>query len=140
MAPLGDPTAVANFRVAAAAAGLPLGSVRHVKPPKPKRHHASKKKYQRRLDHWRSTPPKLVIHGTPLRILGPSTTVVGQVPGPIVVTTGTPYALSQTSAAVRLAVWGDAPGPMAALVAVLQGKAEATGRLPVEVSGVRQGC
>jgi beta-N-acetylhexosaminidase len=140
VAPLGDATAVANFRIAAAAAGLPLGSVRHVKPPRPKRHHGSKKKYQRRLDRWRNTPPELVIHGTPIQLLGPSTVVVGRVRGPIVVTTGTPYALAQTSASVRLAAWGNAPGPMAALVAVLQGESRATGRLPVEVDGVRRGC
>jgi hypothetical protein len=60
--------------------------------------------------------------------------------GPLVVTTGTPYPLAQTGAGVRLAAWGNAPGPMGALVAVLQGRAKATGQLPVEVPGVRQGC
>jgi beta-N-acetylhexosaminidase len=138
--PIGDATAAANFRIAAEAAGLPLGSVEHVKAPKPKRHHASKKKYQRRLDRWRDTPPTVVIHGTPIRLLGPSAVVVGRVAGPVVVTTGTPYPLGQTSARIRLAAWGNAPGPMQALVAVLQGRAKASGRLPVEVAGVRRGC
>jgi beta-N-acetylhexosaminidase len=138
--PIGDPTAVANFRIAAAAAGMPLGTVHYVQAPKPKRHHLAKKKYKRRLERWRHTPPRVVIHGTPVQLLGPGDVVVGEVPGPIVVTTGTPYPLARTSAGVRLAAWGNSPGPMAALVAVLQGRAKATGRLPVPVDGVRKGC
>lgn len=140
VAPIGDPTAVANFRVAAAAAGMPLGSVRHVKDPKPKRHHLPRKKYRRKLERWRETPPRLVIHGTPVQLLGPGAVVVGRLRGPVVVTTGTPYPLAQTGAGVRLAAWGNAPGPMTALVAVLQGRARATGQLPVRVEGVRRGC
>jgi beta-N-acetylhexosaminidase len=140
VAPLGDATAVANFRVAAAAAGMPLGSVRRIKGPRPKRHHLPRKKYERRLERWRATPPRVVIHGTPVRLLGPGAVVVGRVRGPIVVTTGTPYPLAQTRARVRLAAWGNAPGPMTALVAVLQGRAKATGHLPVQVEGVRKGC
>ena len=140
VAPLGDPSAVANFRVAAVAAGMSLGSVRYVKDPKPRRHHLPKKKYQRRLERWRDTPPRIVIRGTPVELLGPSDVVVGPVNGPVVVTTGAPYPLAQTTAGVRLAAWGNSPGPMAALVAVLQGRAKATGRLPVPVDGVRRGC
>lgn len=140
VAPIGDPTAVANFRIAAEAAGLPLGSVHRVKDPRPERHHLPKRKYRRRLERWRDTPPRVVIRGTPIRLLGPSAVVVGRVSGPVVVTTGTPYPLAQTSAGVRLAAWGNAPGPMSALVAVLQGRAKATGQLPVPVAGVRKGC
>lgn len=140
VAPLGDPTAVANFRIAAQAAGMPLGSVRYVKAPRPRRGHLSRKKYRRRLQRWRETPPRVIIQGTPVRLLGPAEVVIGSIGEPIVVATGTPYALAQSAAPVRLAAWGNAPGPMAALVAVLQGKAEAPGQLPVTVPGLRRGC
>ncbi|MGD8200789.1 glycoside hydrolase family 3 protein [Ornithinimicrobium sp. W1679] len=53
----------------------------------------------------------------------------------------TPYLLASTGAATKVALYGDTPGAMDALVAVLTGEAEAPGRLPVEVDGVeRQGC
>ncbi|MGC5583579.1 glycoside hydrolase family 3 protein [Ornithinimicrobium sp. W1665] len=53
----------------------------------------------------------------------------------------TPYLLASTGAATKVALYGDTPGAMDALVAVLTGEAEAPGRLPVEVEGLeRQGC
>ena len=60
----------------------------------------------------------------------------------VVVTTDTPYALGRSSARVaRIAMYGDTPGAMRALVDVLLGKARAPGRLPVPVPGVsRNGC
>lgn len=60
----------------------------------------------------------------------------------VVVTTDTPYALGSSSARVaRIALYGDTPGAMRALVDVLLGNARATGKLPVPVPGVpRRGC
>lgn len=60
----------------------------------------------------------------------------------VVVTTDTPYPLGSSRAPVaRIAMYGDTPGAMRALVQVLLGKARATGRLPVPVPGVeRAGC
>lgn len=60
----------------------------------------------------------------------------------IVVATDTPYALGRSSARVaKVAMYGDTPGAMRALVDVLTGKARAPGRLPVAVEGVqRRGC
>ncbi|HSE10923.1 MAG TPA: glycoside hydrolase family 3 N-terminal domain-containing protein [Nocardioidaceae bacterium] len=60
----------------------------------------------------------------------------------VVVTMDTPYALRSSRARVaKIAMYGDTPGAMRALVRVLQGKARATGRLPVPVRGVqRSGC
>jgi len=60
----------------------------------------------------------------------------------VVVTTDTPYALGSSRARVaRIAMYGDTPGAMRALVQVLLGKARAPGRLPVPVPGVeRSGC
>jgi beta-N-acetylhexosaminidase len=60
----------------------------------------------------------------------------------VVVTLDTPYALGRSSARVaKVAMYGDTPGAMRALVDVLVGKARAPGRLPVPVGGVqRTGC
>jgi beta-N-acetylhexosaminidase len=60
----------------------------------------------------------------------------------VVVTLDTPYALGRSSARLaKVAMYGDTPGAMRALVNVLVGKARAPGRLPVPVSGVqRNGC
>lgn len=62
--------------------------------------------------------------------------------GDIVVTTDTPYALvDSTASAAKIALYGDTPQAMKALVAVLQGKARVPGQLPVPVDGVaRDGC
>ncbi len=58
------------------------------------------------------------------------------------VSTDTPYSLGRSSARVaKVAMYGDTPGAMRALVAVLTGEAHAPGRLPVAVEGVqRRGC
>jgi len=59
----------------------------------------------------------------------------------VVVTTDTPYALGTSSARVKIAMYGDTPGAMRALVDVLLGKARAPGTLPVPVRGTaRRGC
>ena len=62
--------------------------------------------------------------------------------GDVVVTTDTPYALGDSQATTaKIALYGDTPGAMRALVAVLTGKHHAPGRLPVAVDGVRRpGC
>jgi beta-N-acetylhexosaminidase len=60
----------------------------------------------------------------------------------IVVSLDTPYVLGGSRAGTaRLALFGDTPAAMRALVDVLLGRAGAPGRLPVPVSGVpRAGC
>lgn len=62
--------------------------------------------------------------------------------GDIVVTTDTPYALGDSQATTaKIALYGDTPGAMRALVDVLTGKRRAPGRLPVAVGGgSRTGC
>ena len=60
----------------------------------------------------------------------------------VVVSLDTPYVLGSSRArAAKIAMYGDTPGAMRALVQVLLGKARATGHLPVPVPGVqRSGC
>ncbi len=60
----------------------------------------------------------------------------------VVVSMDTPYVLGASRAGkAKIALYGDTPGAMRALVDVLVGKAKAPGRLPVPVSGVaRTGC
>jgi beta-N-acetylhexosaminidase len=62
--------------------------------------------------------------------------------GDVVVTTDTPYALADSYATTaRIALYGDTPEAMRALVEVLTGERRAPGRLPVPVDGVaRRGC
>lgn len=130
--PIGSPVAVANFRAAAASAGMALGRITYEKPPKPPRR---KKKQLRR---WRRIEPTAVFQGTPLAFTGING---GATSAPVVVATDVPYVLGQVGAGVRLATYGETPGAMAALVDVLTGKAAAPGRLPVEVPGLtRRGC
>ena len=65
----------------------------------------------------------------------------GPVSGDVAVAVDTPYVLGSSDAPVRIATYGDTPGAMRALVAELQGRATAPGRLPVEVRGLpRRGC
>lgn len=135
--PLGSSGAVGAFRSAASAAGMELGSVTYVKPPKPERT-GNKKKDRRRLQQWRRTEPRRVVDGTPVHLLGPGDR--GPADG-IVVATDRPTALAGSTARVRLATYGSGPGAMRALVDVLLGRADAPGRLPVEVAGAeRRGC
>ena len=129
--PFGDPVAVASFRAAAAEAGLALGRVDYRKPPKPQ----GKKKIRR----WRRLEPTPVFHGVPVGLAGYRDPV--PTGADVLVATDTPYILGRSSAAIRVATFGDTPGAMAALVAVLQGRRRAPGRLPVDVAGVsRLGC
>jgi beta-N-acetylhexosaminidase len=62
--------------------------------------------------------------------------------GDIVVSTDTPYVLGRSDATTaRIALYGDTPEAMRALVDVLTGDRSAPGRLPVPVEGVvRDGC
>jgi len=77
--------------------------------------------------------------GTTVRLVG-----YGGAPAKadVVVATDTPYVLGRSRArTARLATYGDTPGAMTALVAVLLGRGHAPGRLPVHVAGVpRAGC
>ncbi len=136
--PFGDPAAVASFREAAAEAGLALGHVDLVKPPRPElRKKWSKKRKRRVIEQWQAIEPRPVLRGTRVDLVGRG----GPVPASdYVVAVDTPYLLGRTAAAVRVATYGAGPGPMRALVAFWLGRAPAPGRLPVEVPGVRRGC
>ncbi len=135
--PMGDPAAVAAFRSAARAAGLPLGEVRLVRPPRPERT-GRPARDRARLRAWRMAEPRRVVDGTAVHLLGPGD------PAPatgVVVATDRPYVLGTTRARTRLATYGAGRASMAALVAVLLGRQRAPGQLPVPVTGVpRQGC
>ena len=136
--PFGDPDAVASFRVAAQEAGLALGRVDHVKPPRPEiKKKWSKKRKQRVLRRWRAIEPRPVLRGTRIDLVGAGDPVP---PSDYVVAVDTPYVLGRTGAAVRVATYGDGLGPMRALVAFWLGRAPAPGHLPVDVPGVRRGC
>ncbi len=60
----------------------------------------------------------------------------------VVISTDAPYVLgASTAGTAKIALYGDTPGAMRALMPVLLGKARAPGRLPVRVAGVaRTGC
>ena len=135
--PLGDPGAVATFRAAARAAGLSLGEVRLVRPPRPEPT-GERRRDRARLRAWRAAEPRQVVDGTPVHLLGPGD------PAPasgVVVATDRPYVLGTTGASTRLATYGAGRASMAALVAVLLGRQPAPGQLPVPVAGVpRVGC
>ncbi|GAA5161776.1 glycoside hydrolase family 3 protein [Ornithinimicrobium tianjinense] len=77
--------------------------------------------------------------GTTVELLG-----LGQEPrggADITVAMDTPYVLGRSDAPTRIALYGDTPGAMVALVRVLTGEVAAPGRLPVAVRGVeRDGC
>jgi beta-N-acetylhexosaminidase len=151
--PVGNATAVANFRVAAQAAGLPLGHVDQVKPPRPggaparpprkakpkvkRAYRQALAQHRRELARWRRTPPKVVYRGTPVALVGADDPVPS---ASYVVAVDAPYVLGRTDAGIRIATYGDTVGAMSALVAFLQGRAPAPGRLPVPVAGVRRGC
>ncbi|MEV7428934.1 glycoside hydrolase family 3 protein [Nocardioides sp. NPDC092400] len=135
--PLGDDGAVAAFRTAASAAGMELGHVTYVKPPRPQRT-GDRKRDRRRLAAWRRIEPRMVVHGTPVHLVGPGGTAPDD---GIVVATDRPWVLGTSAAGVRIATYGETPGAMGALVDVLRGEASAPGRLPVPVVGVeRRGC
>jgi beta-N-acetylhexosaminidase len=136
--PFGDPSAVASFRTAAAEAGLALGHVDYVKPPRPELGRKwSKKRKQRVLRRWRAIEPHPVLRGTRVDLVGAGDPVPTS---DYVVAVDTPYVLGRPGASVRVATYGDGPGPMRALVAFWLGRAPAPGHLPVDVPGVRRGC
>lgn len=59
----------------------------------------------------------------------------------VVVSMDTPYVLGRSRARTKIALYGDTPGAMGALVEVLLGRRPAPGHLPVPVAGVRRtGC
>lgn len=135
--PLGDAAAVAAFRAAATAAGLPLGEVRSVRDPRP-RPTGRPQRDRRALQEWRRTPPRRVVTGTPVHLLGPGDAAPDT---GVVVATDRPYVLGTSSAPTRLATYGAGRTAMSALVAVLLGRQRAEGRLPVSVPGApRAGC
>ena len=78
-----------------------------------------------------------MLRGTRVDLVGAGDPVP---PSDYVVAVDTPYVLGRTSAAVRVATYGDGLAPMRALVAFWLGRAPAPGRLPVDVPGVRRGC
>lgn len=134
--PLGDPGAVASFRVAAQVAGMSLGSVSQVRPQRPEPT-GRKRADTSALEAWQATPAVTVVDGTPVR-LGAT---AGPGEGGVLVATDTPYLLGYAEAPVEVATYGTTPGAMTALVEVLTGEARAPGRLPVAVDGVeRRGC
>ncbi len=134
--PMGDPGAVEIFRAAASAAGMSLGSVTYTLPPRP-RPTGRRKQDRRDLAQWEAIEPTPVLDGTPVR-LG---TTDGPGPPGVLVATGTPYLLGYLDAPVEIATYAATPAAMDGLVALLQGRTTAPGRLPVEVTGVqRRGC
>ena len=159
LVPMGEPGAVVAFRDAASRAGLPLGQVRYLKPPRPEAPPAvsapvtgtrpaqrrasraardrARAAYARRVAAWERIEPTPLVDGTPVRL---GTTEGPGGPG-VLVATGTPYLLGYADEPVEIATYGSTPGAMSALVEVLRGRARAPGRLPVAVSGVqRRGC
>jgi beta-N-acetylhexosaminidase len=108
----GPASAVARFRGAAASAGLKV---------------VEKQKGMKRVP---ATTVRLVGHGG------------AAVRGDVVVALDTPYVLGRSTAGrAKIATYGESAGAMNALVSVLLGRAQAPGRLPVEVPGVsRDGC
>jgi beta-N-acetylhexosaminidase len=150
--PIGEPLAVANFRLAAQNAGVQLGEIDYVKPPPPlappppgakapKKRQADHRKrlqqHRRDLARWRRIAPRPVLRGTRIDLVGAGRSTP---PGSYVVAVDTPYVLGRSAAPVRIATFGDTLGAMTALVRFLQGEASAPGRLPVPVRGVRRGC
>ena len=87
---------------------------------------------------WTTREDARVAAGTAIGFTGYHDTPVD---GAIAVATDSPWVLGRVSAPTRIATYGDSPGAMEALVAVLRGDAPAPGRLPVKVAGVgRAGC
>lgn len=74
---------------------------------------------------------------------GPLVTLIGYGGGPakgdVVVALDAPWPLAQSAAATKIALYGRSPGAYKALLAVLAGKAAATGKLPAAVGPYRPG-
>jgi len=148
--PSGDDDAVAAFTTAAQVAGLKVLLPRTPPPrlaraePRPKRPalrtrwRAQERRRTDRLATWRDREEARLAQGTQVGFAGYGD---GPVSGDVAVAVDTPYVLGSSDAPIRIATYGDTPGAMGALVAVLQGRAAAPGRLPVEVPGLpRRGC
>ncbi len=150
VSPSGDDDAVAAFTTAAQAAGLQILLPRTPPPrlaraePRPKRPalrprwRARERRRTDRLATWRDREEARLVSATRVGFAGYGD---GPVSGDVAVAVDTPYVLGSSDAPVRIATYGDTPGAMRALVAVLQGRAAAPGRLPVKVRGLpRRGC
>lgn len=76
--------------------------------------------------------------GTVVRLLGQGSTGGS---GDVVVSLDTPYALASSRATTaRIALYGRTPEAFRALVDVLTGRAQGSGRLPVPVAGLPRGA
>jgi len=141
---------VAAFTTAAQAAGLQVLQPRTPPPqltraePRPKRpalRNRWRARERRRTDQlatWRDREEARMDQATRVGFAGYGD---GPVSGDVAVAVDTPYVLGSSDAPIRIATYGATPGAMRALVAVLQGRATAPGRLPVEVPGLpRRGC
>ncbi len=150
VSPSGDDNAVAAFTTAAQVAGLEVLLPRTPPPrlaraePRPKRPalrtrwRARERRRTDRLATWQDREEARLAQGTQVGFAGYGD---GPVSGDVAVAVDTPYVLGSSEAPIRIATYGDTPGAMRALVAVLQGRAAAPGRLPVEVPGLpRRGC
>ena len=150
VSPSGDDEAVAAFSTAAQAAGLQVLQPRTPPPrltraePRPKRPalrdrwRARERRRTEQLATWRDREEARMDQATRVGFAGYGD---GPVSGDVAVAVDTPYVLGSSDAPIRIATYGDTPGAMRALVAVLQGRATAPGRLPVEVRGLpRRGC
>ena len=150
VSPSGDADAVAAFTTAAQVAGLQVLLPRTPPPrlaraePRPERPalrtrwRARERRRADRLAIWRDQEEARLAQGTRVGFAGYGD---GPVSGDVAVAVDTPYVLGSSDAPIRIATYGDTPGAMRALAAVLQGRAAAPGRLPVEVRGLtRRGC
>ncbi len=159
VSPAGDAVAVANFAVAARAAGVTVllrraapAGLSSAEPPPERKKRESRRAFRQRKQAWRARERRReaglarfvaaedarLAGGTGIGFSG-----YGDAPadGEVAVATDTPYVLGAVSAPVRIATFGDTPGAMSALVDVLLGRAQAPGSLPVTVAGVeRDGC
>ncbi|HET8959947.1 glycoside hydrolase family 3 protein [Nocardioides sp.] len=150
VSPSGDDEAVASFTAAAQAAGLqvllPRTPPARLTRAEPRPERAAQRsrwraRERRRTDQlatWRDRERARMEQATRIGFAGYGD---GPVSGDVAVAVDTPYVLGSSDAPVRIATYGDTPGAMRALVAVLQGRARAPGRLPVAVPGLpRRGC
>ena len=157
--PSGDPVAVANFAIAARAAGLEVlfrqaapGALTTAEPAPRRKKKEKVKAFQTRLKAWKGRERRRT--SALARFLAAEDARLAQginigfsgyqdmaQDGEIAIATDTPYVLGTLDAPVKIATFGDTAGAMSALVEVLLGKVPAPGSLPVPVAGVeRDGC
>jgi beta-N-acetylhexosaminidase len=150
VSPAGDADAVGAFTPVAQSAGLRVLLPRTPPPrltraePRPerpalrKRWRARERRRADRLTTWLDREEARLAQGTRIAFGGYGD---GGVSGDVAVAVDAPYLLGASDAPIRIATYGETPGAMGALVAVLEGNAPAPGRLPVAVSGLpRRGC